>query len=89
LTTLECTFIPANSRDRKPPEVSAEERARWGQRYIKALGALKEAGIETLPSEQAGVDQYIVLRSRWNHHVVTLANYMGWRMEEIDIATPS
>ena len=85
LETLEHTLTPGKgSRDRG--EVSDAERELWRRRYCKAIAALREAGIETVSSEQHGADAYVAMRTCWNRYIVDLASYMAWRMDEIDAA---
>jgi hypothetical protein len=88
LKTLENTFMPSD-----PPadeaEPSPEERKQWARRYSKALAMLRESGIETVADDEKGANAYIEQRKCWNGHIVKIASYVAWRMEEIDCATPA
>jgi hypothetical protein len=85
LKTLEHTFTPGEAPERsdKPSET---EREQWRDRYRKAAVALREAGIETVSSEEKGADAYVEMRNYWNRYIPHLASYMAWQMHEIDTA---
>jgi hypothetical protein len=85
LKTLEDTLIPGESHD-APGEPSDADHDLWRGRYYKALEMFREAGIETLPTEEQRADAYIAMRACWNRYVVDLASYMAWPMDEIDTA---
>src|SRR5947209_7715705 len=65
LRTIEEALISGSSA----PEPGADDRLRWRARYRKALAAFRQAGIETVASEEEGADAYVALPSCWNHYV--------------------
>ena len=83
LKTLEHTLLPGQSRE-YPGEPSDADRESWRRRYYRAIKMLREAGIETVASEQQGADAYIAMRTCWNRYVVDLASYMSWPISDID-----
>ena len=85
LKTLEETFMPGKA-DEHTNDPSNAERQLWRRRYFQALSIFREAGIETVSSEEQGAEAYGAMRARWNHLVASLASYMDWKMDEIDTA---
>lgn len=82
-TTLEGVFVP-DSETIQPQAPTAEERERWRRRYVAALRRLREAGVEIVTDEDAGLEAYVALRERWQSNVKTLARFMAYDMVEID-----
>jgi hypothetical protein len=85
LRTLEQTFLPGETLG-EPEAPSPEDRDQWTRRYRKAVATMREGGIETVPNED-GAEAYIAMRTCWNRDVMRLAEYMAWRMGDIDPAT--
>lgn len=83
ITTLEGAYIPKQQQAQVgPPDPATRER--WRLRYAEALRRLHGADIETTDDPDAGCEEYIELRSRWQARVETLANFMAYSMDEID-----
>jgi hypothetical protein len=86
LRTLEGTFVPEEaSAERAAPDSDLVEE--WRRRYRRARQRLSAAGIALRPDEHAGEEQYLALRSEWDHDVRTLAPWMAYEMSEVDVAT--
>jgi hypothetical protein len=86
LKTLQETFIPRDGHA-GAREPRTEDRTKWGQRYVKAVDVLRQAGMDVVPEEK-GKDRYIEPRKCWDADVKKLAAYMAWPIEEVDPATP-
>jgi len=85
LRTLEHTFVPDEAKaERTPPDSDLVEE--WRGRYRRARQRLTGAGIALRPDEQAGEEQYVALRSEWDHDVRTLGPWMAYEMDEVDVA---
>lgn len=87
LGELSHVFLPGQvqGRDHQPDDQTA---AQWRRRFHDALVRLKRAGIETTRDEAAAADEYVSLRGEWNPFVAAFGNYMVYRPDEIDPATP-
>jgi hypothetical protein len=85
VTTLEQSFLPGGRPEGEaPPDRAALER--WRQRYFAATRRIRQAGIQTIADDQAGVEIYVALRARWDSDIARLAPLMAYRMEDIDPA---
>ena len=69
--------------DGLPDEQTLE---RWRHRYHTALHRFRQADIRTIQDEDAGAENYLALRSRWDRFVTALARHMAHDMETIDPA---
>ena len=56
----------------------------WHRRYFAALRRLRQAGIRTIANEQAGVEDYVNLRSEWNGYISRMGPLLAYSPEEID-----
>jgi hypothetical protein len=83
LETVWNTFLrgvvhePTHSPDPKTRDL-------WHRRYFAALRRLRQAGIRTIADEQAGVENYVNLRSEWNGYVSRMGTLLAYSPEEID-----
>jgi hypothetical protein len=84
LATLTETFLPDARHEQ--PDADARTRETWRRRYHRGLARLRQAGIATRKDEQAGADEYLLLRAQWEHQIRALAPMMAFRMEEVDPA---
>ena len=84
LTTLEEEFLGEDAPRPAPP--SADEGARWRNRYLSAEHLLLPAGIQTCQPTHNGLEHYIRLRSHWNAYIEALAPAMLYDLSEIDPA---
>jgi hypothetical protein len=83
MTLLAVTFLPGGLPD--PPNDPAPEMLdRWRRRYAAAVRRLRQAGIETMPDEQAGAEVYCSLRARWDRYIRTFADHMDHDFDVID-----
>lgn len=51
--------------------------------YFKATNILQHSDIETVLDREAGADDYIAERNRWNNQVLAFAKYMDFSWGEI------
>jgi hypothetical protein len=86
LTTLSRHFLPRDT-EATPDRPDAATVARWRRRYTVALGRLRQAGIRTVADEQAGSEDYVALRTRWDRYIRVLSPALSYRPEEVDPAT--
>lgn len=83
ITTLEGAYVPhAQQQQRAVPDAATRER--WRLRHAAAIRRLRSAGIETVADEQAGFEEYVSLRSRWQQDIESLVQFMAYSMEQID-----
>ncbi len=78
LGELSDSFLPKRHRSDK---AGLEEV--WRDRYYRALDRLEAEGIETVMDREAGAEQYVCLRGKWNFYIVELARYMGYKWSAI------
>jgi hypothetical protein len=69
-----------------PSADSPRSRERWRLRYGQALLRLREAGIPTRADADAGAQQYVELRAKWEPGIEALAPALRFRMEDVDRA---
>ena len=73
--------------DAEPSADRARSRERWIRRYEQALQRLREAGIPTRADPEAGAREYVELRATWEPGIEALAPALGFRMEDVDLAS--
>ena len=78
LGELSDSFLPKRHRSDK-----ARLEEMWRDRYYRALDRLEAEGIETVMDREAGAEQYVCLRGKWNFYIVELAKYMGYKWSAI------
>jgi hypothetical protein len=86
LTLLSESFLPGGMPQPNDCEPNEQTLDRWRRRYHAALVRFRQAGIRTIRDEQAGAENYINLRSRWDRFVTVLAHHMAHDMATIDPA---
>jgi hypothetical protein len=74
------------SRQRPGPRPDEDTNRRWREHYRAAAGRLRQAGIRTVPDEQAGAERYIELRAKWDFSLRGFAAYMDYAPAERDPA---
>jgi hypothetical protein len=85
LRTLVRIFLPKRAKaERTPPDPALLEA--WRARYRRAQQRLRSAGIGLRPDEHTGAAEYLALRADWDHDVRTLAPWMAYSMDEVDLA---
>lgn len=72
-----------------PSADGLRSRERWRMRYGQALQRLREAGIPTRDDSDAGAQEYVELRAKWEPGIEALAPALGFRMEDVDRAGSS
>ena len=80
LKTLIQTFVPNADLD---SPISAERQELWRRRYRAGVERLQSAGIRTT---EAGVEEYVALRCRWDRYITLLTPKFAYEMEEVDTA---
>jgi len=85
LKMLGVNFLPGGEPD-PPREPNPDDVERWRRRYFAALVRLRQANVQTIADEEAGARNYVEQRSRWDHHVRALADFMEHEMSEVDLA---
>lgn len=83
ITTLEGAYIPRQEQ-KALGRPDAATRERWRLRYDSACRRLHAAEIDTMTDADAGFEEYVSLRVRWQGSIETLAKFMGYSMDEID-----
>jgi hypothetical protein len=83
---LERVFLHGE-RAQLPSRASADDRERWGARYIAALERMRQAGIKTVADPASGFETYAGLRERWDGHIARLRASMLYAADEIDTPT--
>lgn len=78
LMELSHTFLPPRSF-----KVEQQDELVLRQRYLQAIDRLQQEDIETFPDLEAGVQQYIKMRRRWEPYVMAIAHYMGYRWNQV------
>lgn len=78
LMELAHTFLPQRSF-----RADQQEDAILRQRYLQAIERLQQEGIETVPDLEAGLQEYITMRRRWEPYVMAIAHYMGSRWTQV------
>lgn len=61
-------------------------REQWRLRYGRAVLRLREAGIPTRADSDAGAQEYVELRAKWQPGIEALAPALGFRIEDVDRA---
>lgn len=79
------TFLPQKSREEASQRADDEEAR---QHYRSALRKLRAAGIETAEDPARGEEDYLELRGKWITRVRALAQFTGYRWEQISPAGP-
>ena len=80
LKTLIQSFLPHADVNTSP---DVQTRAYWRRRYATAVERLQRAGIKTAAS---GVEDYITLRTQWDHYITLLAPKFAFHLDEVDTA---
>lgn len=70
LTQLSNSFLGKVS-----PSQPSEKQA-WRRSYFKAIEVLQKKGIKTVSDTEAGADEYVARRERWNAIVLSFSQYM-------------
>lgn len=78
LMELSYTFLPQRSF-----KMAGEDDFILRQRYLQAIERLRQEDIETVPDVEAGVQEYIKMRRRWEPYVMAIAHYMGYRWNQV------
>src|SRR4051794_1151180 len=81
-------FLPEalpRGTEEQQPDPSTQER--WRSRYFAGLRRFHRAGIQTIADEQEGASAYVKLRTEWDVPLKTLGGALGYKVEEIDLAT--
>ena len=86
LGTLSHHFLPNKTAD-TPDAPDSQTAARWRRRYAVGLRRLREAGIRTVADEEAGSENYVALRSHWDHYIRVLSPALNYAAESVDPAT--
>jgi hypothetical protein len=83
ITSLDETFLSGGtvSVQNAPDPASGEA---WRHRYRLARQRLAATGIRTQEDEEAGVAEYIRLRSQWDRYITVLAPVMAYTPADID-----
>jgi hypothetical protein len=68
--------------DAQPDGVRTHER--WSRRYARAVARMRDAGIATRADQKSGLREYVELRVRWEPAIESLADALGWSLEEVD-----
>lgn len=82
MTLLAATFLPGGLPEPQEPDAATADR--WRRRYRAALDRLRQAEIATAADEEAGADNYVALRARWDRYISLFAHHMGHAVELID-----
>lgn len=85
LTMLAVAFLPGGL-----PETAhapdAQTLERWRARYFAARRRLAQAAIPLLPDQEAGAQNYVALRARWDRYIVHFTRFLAHDMEQVDPA---
>ena len=60
-------------------------RLRWKHRFAAALPRLREAGLQVTDDVEAGAAEYVRLRTDWDAPVNGLADFLGYRRQQVDV----
>lgn len=77
LTQLSDSFLGKVS-----PSQPSEKQA-WRSRYFRAIEMLQKKGIETVTDTEAGADEYVARREKWNAIVLSFSQYMEHKWHDI------
>ena len=80
LKTLLKAFVPEADLNSTPPPHLHDQ---WRRRYAAAVERLRKAGIKT---SEAGAEEYVSLRSKWDRYIELLAPEFALEQEEVDPA---
>jgi hypothetical protein len=69
----------------RPVEPSTADVDLWRVRYSAALSRLSAAGLHVCTDRDAGAEQYVALRRRWDGHLRVLSAELLYEWEEIDV----
>ena len=67
-------------------DVERNETALWKHRFASALPRLREAGLPVSDDVEAGAAEYVRLRANWDAPVNRLADFLGYRPQQIDVS---
>ncbi len=70
LTQLSESFLGEIS-----PSQPSEKQA-WRRRYFRAVELLQKKGVKTIADAEAGADEYVARREKWNAIVLSFSQYM-------------
>jgi hypothetical protein len=86
LTALANSFLPEGLPQPSDHPIDEATKDRWRRRYFAACRRLRQADIQTIADEQAGAENYVVLRAKWDRYITSFASDMA---HEIDVIDPA